>query len=219
VCLLVPGIPLAAGAQAAGGWSAQVMSAARLHEVTYISGAIPPPLEEGKIWVNVTVKVTSPGKDGTVPAEMIRLSDGAEGSYPLIGITYLAKPDHTPIYRILVGQPFPDSDRTTQARKDPAKKETGQKGPPLRPSGMWSTIYTMADDKKSVKPSGSGFFEDGNPKKLLLIAGKDSKTDVNRISFSKSPLTVVLLFQVPAQAQGLQLHLGDAAPVPVTVAP
>ena len=171
------------------------------------SGMVPPSPTPEQAWLSVTVRRSFPtGAPLTLPAALIRVTDSAQGSYPLIGLAGRWKSKGVPVYRILKGAPVPS--------ETPVKAPPGQGGS-VRLSGGWTTL--LAVEGGELKAAGSAFFEDENPKKELLSVTPGKGAGEDQIAFHKSPLTLNYVFLVPRAAQGLQLRFGSEDPVALVV--
>jgi hypothetical protein len=183
-----------------------VVSVEYVAEPGYFTGGVPPKNTPERAWLSVIVRRSFP-PDGqkTLPVKLIRVTDSTGASYPLIGIAGRWKSKGAPVYRIVSGEPVP---------KDLPKASTTQEKPPAL-SGAWTTLFQLEGGE--LKPAGSGFFEEGDQKKMLLTVERDKVAGEDQASFTKSPLTLHYLFQVPKTAQGLRLCFGSEEPVALAV--
>jgi hypothetical protein len=205
--LLTVSIACAAAAEKPGAQIPDgVVSAEYVSNIGLFSGAAPPKETPGQAWLCVTLRRSiPPSGEKTVPVNLIRVTGGADASYPLIGIAPRWKSKGAPVYRLLKGEPLPDD----------LPKGSAPRGEAHSPSGGWSDLFKVEGDR--LVSSGAGFFEDSNPKKLLLSVESGKAPGEDYIAFSKSPLTLQLLFLIPKSAQGLQLRFGGDEPFPLTL--
>ena len=157
----------------------------------------------GHRWIAATVEVTSPSKDSAVAAANIKIN-AKDASYPVTAVGFQAKPKDAVVYfpLLLLDAPYADT----------GMKEAGnaQRGP-----GVWSTIYLMTPEKQ-LEPTWNGYYSNSRGNKLLFRVTHKPGPKGREILFSKSPLSIVLLFAVPESAVDLQLKFGE---VPGTAVP
>jgi hypothetical protein len=203
-------VSLVAGAQPTPGWTVQLLSTARQQNVEHLYTSQP-----GE-WILLTVTLTPPAGNGTAPLPQLKLTATPETSYSLQYLTCHEQgkdSEFRSVPTMDIESQMRIEDMNNQAIRD-LKLPNAQRPAP-KPRFSW---YGM------MQATGKGFASsyaclDTNRKKdkpLVLLMDAEGKNGTIVLQLPRAEaINLTLAFRVPAEAKGLQMHLGDVAPVAV----